>query len=76
MFKSACFDNSEKRVNEANALLTSILINAARMSLSLKKTTRRKQGSNKKWFTKECREARKQYCIASDDKNRFPKKSN
>ena len=42
------------------------------MSLALKKTTRRKQGSNKKWFNKECKEASKQFSIPSNNRNRFP----
>ena len=64
--------NSEKGVNEANGLLANILINAVNMSLPLKKTTRRKQGSNTNWFNKECKEARKQFHIASNDRNTFP----
>ena len=28
--------------------------------------------SSKKWFNKECKEARKQFRIASNDRNRFP----
>ena len=42
------------------------------MSLSLKKTTRREQASNNKWFSKERKEARKQFHIDSNDRKIFP----
>ena len=71
-FLAENFDHSMEGTEKANNTLTNIILAAAKVSLPTKKQKRFKTKKPKKWFDKDCNEARKQFTRASNKSSEYP----